>query len=233
MTINYSKSISSYSTYPTYTFKVDNLDMSIVYGNCQPDVNLENIIYQLKNATIWVPGVDRPLKHGDTFTLTGEVAERVKAMYDNQSPQTIQTHSIPDVSDLSLNIDVLTVTASWTGNELYYTEITITNNNTVTTDVLAKGSNGKEITVEEGTLEIKLRFTDGLDNFSEHYSLASTEVTGVVVPLVQNLRLFSWGKTIWTSWDEQEDYFTTVDYQIDETWEPAFEDLIPKGTYEI
>jgi len=64
-------------SYPQITFKVGTIDMHSIVSNPQPDSNLENIINNLKNQTIWVPFVDKPLKHGDEFTLYGKEAMHV------------------------------------------------------------------------------------------------------------------------------------------------------------
>jgi hypothetical protein len=64
------------------------LDLPSIYANSQPS-DIDNIIRQLENATIWVEGVDRPLKHGDTFTLTGDLAIRAKSLYSDIFPNLI------------------------------------------------------------------------------------------------------------------------------------------------
>lgn len=55
-------------------FQVKSYDLQDVLSYCQPDDNLDNILFQLNNRTVWI--VDRPLKHGDVFEVTDPVLIR-------------------------------------------------------------------------------------------------------------------------------------------------------------
>lgn len=69
--------------YPTYSFQVDLLNRTSIYGNSQPDSLLSNITSQLEFATVYIEGVDHALKHGDIFTVSGQKAIRIKALADS------------------------------------------------------------------------------------------------------------------------------------------------------
>jgi len=49
-------------------FQVQSYNIQDVISSSQPDVNLDNILEQLNNRTVWI--IDRPLKNGDTFEVT-------------------------------------------------------------------------------------------------------------------------------------------------------------------
>lgn len=74
---------------PTITFRVNLIDYSDIYSSGMVD-DLENVINQLEQATVWIEGVPYALKHGDTFTLYGQAASRVQSIYIGQSPQILE-----------------------------------------------------------------------------------------------------------------------------------------------
>lgn len=65
MTTSYSK-INSANIFPTYTFRVNLLDNTIIHSSISPDTT-ENMIYQLSNATVYIDGIKKALKHGETI----------------------------------------------------------------------------------------------------------------------------------------------------------------------
>ena len=60
--------------YPQITFIIDTIDEIALTSQLQPDSNIENILYNLKNQTVWVPSVPYALKYGDSFSLYGKTA---------------------------------------------------------------------------------------------------------------------------------------------------------------
>lgn len=64
--------------HPEITFRVKTYDPLTLVSQLPPDGNIENIINQLKNQTVWIPGWPYALKHGDTFTLYGQAASDLK-----------------------------------------------------------------------------------------------------------------------------------------------------------
>lgn len=79
------------------TFRVNYLDYTTILSNKQPDDNLNNIIYQLEQATIWI--TDQPLKHGNTFTVQSNVTGAMaKQVYGNLivaiSPLTVRAATV-------------------------------------------------------------------------------------------------------------------------------------------
>ena len=63
---------------PVITFRVKTYDPLVFVGTLPPDGNRENIINQLLNQTVYIPGWPHPLKHGDEFTLYGQAASDLK-----------------------------------------------------------------------------------------------------------------------------------------------------------
>lgn len=64
--------------HPTYTFQVIAYDLSDAAS--LPD-SRENILFGMENRTIWIRTIDRPMKHGDQFTVSGQQALYLKKMY--------------------------------------------------------------------------------------------------------------------------------------------------------
>lgn len=63
---------------PRITFRAKTYDPTTLMGQLPPDGNIENIINQLKNKTVFVPGWPNALKDGDTFTLYGQAASDLR-----------------------------------------------------------------------------------------------------------------------------------------------------------
>jgi hypothetical protein len=74
---------------PIYRFRVNVIDWTQILPNVQPN-DLDNIIRSLEQTTVFIPYVDRPLKHGDEFTLYGSRAIRVYELYIDKKPQVLE-----------------------------------------------------------------------------------------------------------------------------------------------
>ena len=72
---------------PEMTFVVDTINFVELFNTLPPDENINNIIYNLLNKTIYIEKVPYPLKHGDTFTLYGQDAVYVYNLYIANVPQ--------------------------------------------------------------------------------------------------------------------------------------------------
>ena len=66
--------------YPQITFLVDP-DVSEIDSYSMPDVNRENLVYQLNSKIYWIENFSYSVKKGDSFTLYGEEALRVYKNY--------------------------------------------------------------------------------------------------------------------------------------------------------
>lgn len=64
------------------TFRVNLLDYSVILRNKQPD-NIENIINQLEQVTLWLPNVDKPVTHGSTITVTDRDGVSLQQQFAN------------------------------------------------------------------------------------------------------------------------------------------------------
>jgi hypothetical protein len=74
---------------PAYTFRVSVIDYTSIVSQNLPD-SLEHIILNLENQTVYVPYVDKPLKHGDTFTLYGQKAIKCYEQYIGKLPKILE-----------------------------------------------------------------------------------------------------------------------------------------------
>ena len=74
---------------PTITFRVNVIDYTSIVSQNLPD-SLEHIILNLENQTVYVPYVDKPLKHGDTFTLYGQKAIKCSQQYIGKLPKILE-----------------------------------------------------------------------------------------------------------------------------------------------
>ena len=59
---------------PKIKFRVKTYDPATFVSTLPPDSNVDNLINQLLNQTVWIPGWPYPLKHDDEFTLYGKAA---------------------------------------------------------------------------------------------------------------------------------------------------------------
>ena len=66
--------------YPQITFLVDP-DVSELYSYSMPDMNRENLVYQLNSKIYWIQNLSYSVKKGDSFTLYGEDALKVYKNY--------------------------------------------------------------------------------------------------------------------------------------------------------
>jgi hypothetical protein len=166
--------------YPIYFFKVNILTAPELLSSVLPGTNREQLLYQLLNKTVWVDGVPRPLKHGDTFTLFGSEALRVRKLYvdqGNQFPFVLEMFDIPNVENLELTQDESELTLTWTGNESFYVivETTIDDGSTIRTQ-LNKGIDTFTFKGAVGRNVIRLKFSDGQGNVSREYATVSAVV---------------------------------------------------------
>lgn len=76
---------------PQITFQVDTINFAEVFNTLLPDENINNIINNLKNKTVWIEKVPYALKHGDTFTLYGQDAVYVYNLYIANVPEEQRT----------------------------------------------------------------------------------------------------------------------------------------------
>lgn len=74
---------------PTITFRVNVIDYTAIVSQNLPD-SLEHIVLNLENQTVYVPYVDKPLKHGDTFTLYGQKAIKCRQQYIGKLPKILE-----------------------------------------------------------------------------------------------------------------------------------------------
>lgn len=74
---------------PTITFRVNVIDYTSIFSQNIPD-SLEHIILNLENQSVYVPYVDKPLKHGDTFTLYGQKAIKCSQQYIGKLPKILE-----------------------------------------------------------------------------------------------------------------------------------------------
>jgi hypothetical protein len=171
-----------------YNFRVNTLDYLEAISSRQPDSNINNIVYQLENATVWVNGVDRPLKHGDVFSLTGPKAAYAYSHHVEQFPYILETYDIPRVRNLSISGDGDEVTISWTSNPDFYAsiEIRIGGGEWIKRSNRAKGLSSTTIIGVAGqTFEVRMRFTDNYC-YSTYYAYSQlitleAEVGGYLV----------------------------------------------------
>jgi hypothetical protein len=61
--------------WPMITFRVKTYDPIKLIGQNPPDNNIQNIIKNYENQTVWIENWPAPLKHGDEFTLYGKEAK--------------------------------------------------------------------------------------------------------------------------------------------------------------
>lgn len=164
-----------------YNFRVNTLDYLEVFSSSQPDSNINNIVYQLENATVWIAGVDRPLKHGDVFSLTGPLAAYAYTHHVEKFPFILETYEIPRVTGLELFADGDQGVLTWNADNTFYTSVEVR---------IAKGQwkkYKKEIGVENMSIvgepgelfEVRLRFTDGT-NYSQYYTTASVTLPPIM-----------------------------------------------------
>ena len=162
--------------YPAYRFKVNMSSYAALPSYPQPDNNLSNIIEQLENSTVWIDGVDKPLKHGDIFTLSGNIATKVKAQYYDGTPRILDLYNVPDVLNLELSDQPGLVHIIWDSNNQFYTELEIYISDQWTKRNVEVNNGDVSLEVDPGTIDVRLRFTDGNGNYSDNYTYGSIDV---------------------------------------------------------
>jgi len=155
-----------------------------------PDENAENIIEQMQNAAVFVEGVPGPLKFGDTFTLFGAVAARVRNNYIGKLPRVLELFTLPDVEGLTAEWaeEEGFVTIAWTGSDTYLTAVEVSVDNG---DWVVAGFNVgvNEVTGEEdGTIvDGRARFVNFEGEYSPNYAIADTISIGLPVVTTDDL----------------------------------------------
>lgn len=84
-------------TQPIYIFEVITYNLSDVLSYPQPD-ELTNILFGLDNRTIWLETIDRSMKHGDQFAVSGAQARYLKALYVDVDQPSLKIVEIPVVT---------------------------------------------------------------------------------------------------------------------------------------
>ncbi len=74
---------------PVYTFRVNTVDEVALASQTLPN-SFENIVMQLKHAEVLIPYWNRPLRHGDTFTLHGTKAIACYETYIGKEPKVLE-----------------------------------------------------------------------------------------------------------------------------------------------
>ena len=103
---------------PKITFRVNLIDYTDVYPQ-GPFSQIYETLYQRQQAAVCVEGVERILKHGDTFTLYGHAATRVKNLYIGKYPQILEIvdQTTPTITTDSLSFFGYSVNAQGTISE--------------------------------------------------------------------------------------------------------------------
>ena len=165
--------------FPVLTVKIKTYDPSKLSGQLLPDNNRENIINQLKNATVLLPNWAYPLKDGDEVTFVGRQAFNLYQLINQLnagSTSTIETLYFgvePDVLNFVLTTDGLMTSFSWTPNSIYrtYAEYKVDDGNWTVIGSFEKGASSStfdftDIAQLGQTAYIRLRFGNGTDFFS-------------------------------------------------------------------
>ena len=192
--------------FPVLTVKIKTYDPSKLSGQLIPDSNRENIINQLKNATVLLPNWAYPLKDGDEVTFVGRQAFNLYQLINQLnagSTSTIETLYFgvePDVLNFVLTTDGLMTSFSWTSNSIYktYAEYKVDDGNWTVIGSFDKGASSSTfdftgIAQLGQTAYIRLRFGNGTDFFSSWAAQSVVLATGFVLfygntlPSLENL----------------------------------------------
>ena len=165
--------------FPVLTVKIKTYDPSKLSGQLIPDSNRENIINQLKSATVWLPDWAYPLKDGDEVTVVGRQAFNLYQLLGQLNSGSTSTFEAlyfgeqPDVLNFVLTTDGLMTSFSWTSNSIYktYAEYKVDDGNWTVIGSFDKGASSSTFDftgiAELGqTAYIRLRFGNGTDFFS-------------------------------------------------------------------
>jgi len=81
--------IKNMNDLPVYTFRVNTVDEVALASQTLPN-SFENIVMQLKSAEVLIPYWNKPLRHGDTFTLSGTKAIACYETYIGKEPKVLE-----------------------------------------------------------------------------------------------------------------------------------------------
>jgi hypothetical protein len=213
--------------FPVLTVKIKTYDPSKLSGQLIPDSNRENIINQLKNATVWLPNWAYPLKDGDEVTVVGRQAFDLYQIINQlnaggtSTVEALYFGAEPDVLDFVLTTDLLFTSFSWTPNSIYrtYAEYKVENGDWVVIGSFDKGvSSGTfdftDIAEIGQTAYIRLRFGNGTDFFSswntQSVVLAIPSVEDIVITGTEYPYVFDF------TWAQNDTYYTYTEYKIND-----------------
>lgn len=86
LSISGGPSLTNQYPYPEVVFRVKTYDPLQFVGQNFPDSNINNILLNLQNQTVWIENWPYALKHGDIFTLYGEQALQTLNAYSQINP---------------------------------------------------------------------------------------------------------------------------------------------------
>jgi len=216
--------------FPVLTVKIKTYDPSKLSGQLLPDSNRENIVNQLKNATVWLPDWAYPLKDGDEVTVVGRQAFNLYQLINQLnagSTSTIETLYFgvePNVLNFVLTANLLFTSLSWTPNSIYrtYAEYKIDDGDWVVIRSFDKGTSSSTfdftgIAQIDQTAYIRLRFGNGTDFFSSW----NTQSVVLAVPSVENIVITGteYPYVFDFSWTQSDTYYTYIEYKVnDGSW---------------
>jgi hypothetical protein len=216
--------------FPVLTVKIKTYDPSKLSGQLIPDSNRENIINQLKNATVWLPDWAYPLKDGDEVTVFGRQAFNLYQIINQlnaggtSTVETLYFGAEPDVLNFVFTADLLITSLSWTPNSTYrtYAEYKIDDGDWVVIRSFDKGTSSSTfdftgIAQIDQTAYIRLRFGNGTDFFSSW----NTQSVVLAVPSVENIVITGteYPYVFDFSWTQNDTYYTYIEYKVnDGSW---------------
>lgn len=97
---------------PIYTFLVNNIDYTEIYSN-NLSKELNDIIFNLNNQSIYIPYFKNSFRNGDMFYLYGKKAKIVYDMFINKNPKILElicsTSDVPTIITKEGFIDAKTM----------------------------------------------------------------------------------------------------------------------------
>jgi hypothetical protein len=213
--------------FPVLTVKIKTYDPSKLSGQLIPDSNRENIINQLKNATVWLPNWAYPLKDGDEVTVVGRQAFDLYQIINQlnaggtSTVEALYFGAEPDVLNFVLTENLLTPSFSWTPNSIYrtYAEYKIENGDWVVIGSFDKGVSSSTfdftgIAQIDQIAYIRLRFGNGTDFFSswntQSVSLSVPPVEDIVITGTEYPYVFDF------AWAQNDTYYTYTAYKVND-----------------
>jgi hypothetical protein len=213
--------------FPVLTVKIKTYDPSKLSGQLIPDSNRENIINQLKNATVWLPNWAYPLKNGDEVTVFGRQAFDLYQIINQlnaggtSTVEALYFGAEPDVLNFVFTADSLITSLSWTPNSAYrtYAEYKVENGDWVVIESFDKGVssstfNFTDIAEIGQTVYIRLRFGNGTYLFGSW----NTQSVVLAVPPVENIVITGTASpyVFDFSWTQSDTYYTYTEYKIND-----------------